>query len=57
MTSTIQPPLLPWAWQIAVGDPRQESRIASWLGRRSTTPRLIERLYDKQTGLFHQLVR
>lgn len=33
-TSTIQPPLLAWAWSIAVGDPRQEERIAehhAWL--------------------------
>ncbi|MDJ0954147.1 MAG: hypothetical protein QNJ81_10750 [Acidimicrobiia bacterium] len=26
-TSTIQPPLLAWAWSIAVGDPARESRI------------------------------
>jgi hypothetical protein len=26
-TSTIQPPLLAWAWRIAVGDPRGEPRI------------------------------
>jgi hypothetical protein len=34
MTASIQPPLLGWAWQIAVGDPRGESRIArhhAWL--------------------------
>ena len=34
MTSTIQPPLLAWAWRIAVGDPRSEPRIArhhEWL--------------------------
>ena len=34
MTSTIQPPLLAWAWRIAVGDPREEPRIAThhkWL--------------------------
>jgi mannosylglycerate hydrolase MGH1-like protein len=33
-TETIQPPLLAWAWKIAVGDPREERRIASqveWL--------------------------
>ncbi|HEX5374520.1 MAG TPA: hypothetical protein VFW48_00005, partial [Solirubrobacterales bacterium] len=33
-TGTIQPPLLAWAWQIAVGDPRAEPRIAAqadWL--------------------------
>ncbi|MGV1050372.1 MAG: MGH1-like glycoside hydrolase domain-containing protein [Solirubrobacterales bacterium] len=33
-TETIQPPLLPWAWRIAVGDPREEPRIAAhveWL--------------------------
>ncbi len=33
-TGTIQPPLLAWAWQIAVGDPRGEPRIAAqadWL--------------------------
>jgi hypothetical protein len=33
-TSTIQPPLLAWAWRIAVGDPADESRIAAhhrWL--------------------------
>lgn len=27
MTSTIQPPLLAWAWKIAVGDPADEPRI------------------------------
>ena len=34
MTSTIQPPLLAWAWRIAVGDPAAEPRIArhhEWL--------------------------
>jgi hypothetical protein len=34
MTSTIQPPLLAWAWRIAVGDPAVEPRIArhhEWL--------------------------
>jgi len=34
MTSTIQPPLLAWAWRIAVGDPAAEPRIAQhhrWL--------------------------
>ncbi|HWP30030.1 MAG TPA: hypothetical protein VNM50_10895 [Chloroflexota bacterium] len=33
-TSTIQPPLLAWAWRIAVGDPAAEPRIArhhEWL--------------------------
>jgi hypothetical protein len=33
-TETIQPPLLAWAWKIAVGDPREEPRIgaqAEWL--------------------------
>jgi hypothetical protein len=33
-TETIQPPLLAWAWQIAVGDPSVEPRIAAqadWL--------------------------
>ena len=33
-TSTIQPPLLAWAWKIAVGDPGDERRIAAhhrWL--------------------------
>jgi hypothetical protein len=33
-TSTIQPPLLAWAWRIAVGDPAAEPRIAAhhrWL--------------------------
>jgi mannosylglycerate hydrolase MGH1-like protein len=33
-TETIQPPLLAWAWRIAVGDPAEEPRIAahhSWL--------------------------
>ena len=36
MTGTIQPPLLAWAWRIAVGDPAAESRIARhhvWLER------------------------
>src|ERR1700761_3282151 len=34
-TETIQPPLLAWAWEIAVGDPGAEPRIgaqADWLG-------------------------
>ena len=34
MTSTIQPPLLAWAWRIAVGDPTDEPRLArhhEWL--------------------------
>jgi hypothetical protein len=34
MTGTIQPPLLAWAWRLAVGDPRDEPRIArhhEWL--------------------------
>jgi hypothetical protein len=34
MTGTIQPPLLAWAWRIAVGDPAAESAIArhhEWL--------------------------
>ena len=34
MTGTIQPPLLAWAWRIAVGDPADEPRIAThheWL--------------------------
>jgi hypothetical protein len=34
MTGTIQPPLLAWAWRIAVGDPASEPRIArhhEWL--------------------------
>ena len=29
-TETIQPPLLAWAWRIAVGDPAAEPRIAWW---------------------------
>ena len=29
MTGTIQPPLLAWAWRIAVGDPADEPRIAT----------------------------
>jgi hypothetical protein len=35
-TETIQPPLLAWAWRIAVGDPAEEPRIAAqagWLER------------------------
>ena len=35
-TETIQPPLLAWAWRIAVGDPAEEPRIAlhlDWLRR------------------------
>ena len=35
-TETIQPPLLAWAWRVAVGDPAQEPRIAAqadWLTR------------------------
>jgi Mannosylglycerate hydrolase MGH1-like glycoside hydrolase domain len=143
MTATIQPPLLPWAWRIAVGDPAEIpemvrhhewierersidddglvwiiqpdesgldaspkfdstfgwcadgmpgfpllvrrnrrlgfaiarvdaaggplvcgaatnvlhglSRLA--LGRPSITPRIVERLYDEERGLFHQIVR
>jgi hypothetical protein len=34
MTATIQPPLLAWAWRVAVGDPATEPRIArhhEWL--------------------------
>jgi hypothetical protein len=30
-TGTIQPPLLAWAWRIAVGDPAEEPRIAAEL--------------------------
>jgi hypothetical protein len=36
MTSTIQPPLLAWAWRIAVGDPASEPAIVeqhAWLER------------------------
>ncbi len=36
-TETIQPPLLAWAWRIAVGDPAEEARIAAqmdWLSAR-----------------------
>ena len=32
MTGTIQPPLLAWAWRIAVGDPAAEPRIAGHHG-------------------------
>ena len=35
-TETIQPPLLAWAWRVAVGDPVEEPRIArhmDWLAR------------------------
>jgi hypothetical protein len=35
-TETIQPPLLAWAWRVAVGDPAEEPRIArhmDWLAR------------------------
>jgi hypothetical protein len=35
-TESIQPPLLAWAWRIAVGDPNQEPRIGrhmDWLSR------------------------
>ena len=35
-TETIQPPLLAWAWRVAVGDPAEEPRIArhmEWLRR------------------------
>lgn len=31
MTASIQPPLLAWAWSLAVGDPAQEPRIARHL--------------------------
>ena len=30
-TATIQPPLLAWAWRLAVGDPREEPRIGRQL--------------------------
>ncbi len=36
MTATIQPPMLAWAWRIAVGDPATEPRIVrhhEWLSR------------------------
>jgi hypothetical protein len=39
MTSSIQPPLLAWAWRIAVGDPAAEPRIAhqhDWLEEHRT---------------------
>jgi hypothetical protein len=39
MTASIQPPLLAWAWRIAVGDPAAEPRIAlqhDWLARHRT---------------------
>ena len=39
MTASIQPPLLAWAWRIAVGDPAAEPRIArqhDWLQERRT---------------------
>ena len=39
-TETIQPPLLAWAWRIAVGDPREEPRIGAqveWLARTATS--------------------
>jgi hypothetical protein len=35
-TETIQPPLLAWAWRVAVGDPNEEPRIGrqmDWLSR------------------------
>jgi hypothetical protein len=35
-TETIQPPLLAWAWRIAIGDPAEEPRIGAqmdWLSR------------------------
>ncbi len=35
-TATIQPPLLAWAWRLAVGDPAEEPRIGAhvdWLAR------------------------
>src|SRR5205823_5160032 len=65
MTATIQPPLLSWAWRIAVaGGPvvcgtatnvlNGLSRLA--LGLTSITPRIVERLYDERSGLFHQIV-
>ena len=53
-TSTIQPPLLAWAWRIAVGDPAAEPRIAAhheWLrgqprprGRRPAVDRPARRV-------------
>lgn len=36
MTSSIQPPMLAWAWQLAVGDPRENAQIVrhhEWLER------------------------
>ena len=54
MTGTIQPPLLAWAWRIAVGDPAAEPRIAAhheWLrgqprprGRRAAVDRAARRV-------------
>ena len=54
MTETIQPPLLAWAWRIAVGDPAAEPRIAAhhdWLrgqprprGRRAAVDRAARRV-------------
>ena len=43
MTGTIQPPLLAWAWRIAVGDPAAEPRIArhhDWLSANRDLVRL-----------------
>ncbi|MGC9221853.1 MAG: MGH1-like glycoside hydrolase domain-containing protein, partial [Solirubrobacteraceae bacterium] len=39
MTASIQPPLLAWAWSLAVGDPRQEPMLArhhDWLEHNRT---------------------
>ncbi len=44
MTATIQPPLLAWAWRLAMERP-------------SVTPAIVKRLYDERRGLVHQIVR
>ena len=51
-TETIQPPLLAWAWRIAVGDPAAEPRIAAqveWLARQPR-PRGRRAALDRPAG-------
>lgn len=55
-TETIQPPLLAWAWQIAVGDPVAEPRIAAqmeWLAEHRDLDRdgLLWILQPDESGL------
>jgi len=47
MTASIQPPLLAWAWRIAVGDPAEEpgiQRQVQWLAEHRDLDDVIDRL-------------